>query len=239
MSCRRICRELLWLSRFGELGPSSQPHLDHLVGCRACRDEVGFDREMVRQLRVALAERIEGLQPSPSAWETILARTQTPEPRAASGWWQRSLGLVGRLRTATAMAGTGLALVLALQMEIVPLPATAPSEGADASPTSAASGASDGNRVYGSRAGDGIAARQVTTAKPHPESVLALPLTRPDVPDLHIVPSQPGELVTLDLTPRTAPPPAEPVTSGEESGPAEPETEAQPEPSPAELGVPS
>jgi hypothetical protein len=133
MRCRRICRELLWLARFGEFGPSSQPHLDHLAGCRSCRDEVGYDREMVTRLRAALAARIEGMQPSASAWEGILRRAQAPEPSWLAAWWSRSMGLVGRLRTATAMAGTGLALVLALNMEIMP-PVAAPAAdgGADA-----------------------------------------------------------------------------------------------------------
>lgn len=121
MSCRRHCRELLWLARFGEFGPSSQPHLDHLAGCRSCRDEVGFDRAMVEQLRIALAARIEQAAPSPSAFERILARAQRPEPRPAARIWEWSTALVGRLRFATAMAGTGLALVLALNMDIVPV----------------------------------------------------------------------------------------------------------------------
>ena len=235
MSCRRICRELLWLSRFGELGPSSQPHLDHLVGCRSCRDEVGFDREMVRQLRVALAERIDGLQPSSSAWETILRRAQTPEPRGLAAWWQRSIGIVGRLRTATAMAGTGLALVLALQMEVMPLPAASPSDGAEASASVLATGAFDGTRVPASERGSG-AIPQVRTAQPHPESVMALPLARPEVPDMQVVLSPPGELVTLELTFRTVSTPAKHSTAEE---PAEPESEAEPAPSPAELGIPS
>lgn len=121
MSCRRICRELLWLARFGELGPSSAPHLEHLAECRGCRDEVGFDRALVRQLRTALASRVEGATPSPSAWEAILERTQRSEPHATTGIRTWSSGVVGRLRFATAMAGTGLALVLALNMEVVPV----------------------------------------------------------------------------------------------------------------------
>jgi RNA polymerase sigma-70 factor (ECF subfamily) len=87
MKCRRICRELLWLARFGEFGPSSQPHLDHLANCRGCRDEVGFDRAMVEQLRIALAERIADAAPSPSAFDRIWARAQTPEPRPAARLW--------------------------------------------------------------------------------------------------------------------------------------------------------
>ncbi len=121
MRCRRICRELLWLARFGEFGPSSQPHLEHLAACRACRDEVGFDRAMVEQLRIALAARIDGATPSPSAWDRILARAQDPEPRVGERLWGWSTSMVSRLRFATAMAGTGLALILALNTQIVPL----------------------------------------------------------------------------------------------------------------------
>jgi hypothetical protein len=127
MSCRRICRELLWLARFGELGPSSQPHLEHLASCRGCRDEVGFDRAMVEQLRAALAERVANAAPSPRAWEGILARAQVPETRPPA---LRLLSLVGRLRFASAMAGTGLALVLALNTQIVPMAVSGPSDGA-------------------------------------------------------------------------------------------------------------
>lgn len=130
MRCRRIRRELLWLARFGEFGPSSQPHLDHLAGCRACRDEVGYDREMVGRLRAALAARIEGMSPSASAWKGILERAQAPEPSRISVWWSRSSSIVARLRTATAMASTGLALVLALNMEVIPVSAPAQTDAA-------------------------------------------------------------------------------------------------------------
>ena len=118
MSCRRACRELLWLTRFGEFGPSSAPHLDHLAGCRSCRDEVGFDRAMVQQLRLALAVRVTNANPSDATWERILARAQTPEPPARIWRWLASI--VAKQRIATAMAGTGLALVLALNMQVVP-----------------------------------------------------------------------------------------------------------------------
>jgi anti-sigma factor RsiW len=121
MSCRRICRELIWLARFGELGPSSQPHLEHLATCRGCRDEVGFDRAMVEQLRVALAERIANASPSPTAWDRIRAQAQVPEPQPAARFLAFRNGLVGKLRFASAMTGTGLALLLALNMEIVPI----------------------------------------------------------------------------------------------------------------------
>ncbi len=119
MSCRRICRELLSFVRFGELGPRSQPHLDHLADCESCRDEIGYDREMVQQLRMALAARVEGMDPSPQAWERILRRAQAPDPEPADSWLGRLGAAALRRRTTTAMAGTALALVLALNMEVV------------------------------------------------------------------------------------------------------------------------
>jgi hypothetical protein len=122
MSCSRVCRELVWLARFGEFGPSSAPHLEHLERCVHCRDEIGFDRALVRQLREALAERIAAEEPSPLAWETIVERTQQPQRAEQSRISAWSTALVGRLRVATAMTGTGLALILAMNMEIVPLP---------------------------------------------------------------------------------------------------------------------
>lgn len=120
MTCRRICRELLWQARFGELGPGSAPHLEHLTDCRACRDELGFDRALVRQLRTALAARVEGASPSPQAWEGVLARMAGPEPRPSRlrAW---STMLVARLRFGSAMAGATLAIVLALNVEVVPV----------------------------------------------------------------------------------------------------------------------
>lgn len=127
MTCRRICRELLWLTRFGEFGPSSQPHLDHLAGCVSCRDEVGYDRAMVQQLRAALAERIEGMAPAPDVWQRILHRAQASEP-ATARLWSWPTAILARLRTASAVTATGLALVLALNMEIVPVAMPSASE---------------------------------------------------------------------------------------------------------------
>lgn len=120
MSCRRICRELLEQTRFGELGPGSAPHLEHLTDCRSCRDELGFDRALVRQLRTALAERIEGAAPSPRAWERILERMTAPEPQPSRlrSW---SALLVERLRVGSAMAGASLAILVALNVEVVPV----------------------------------------------------------------------------------------------------------------------
>src|SRR5918999_6133872 len=113
MRCRRICRELLWLARFGEFGPSSAPHLDHLAGCGHCRDEVGFDRALVQQLRIALAARVAESAPSPGAWGAILERAQAPE-RGLLGFLHGSAGaLAARLRTATAVTAMALAGIIA------------------------------------------------------------------------------------------------------------------------------
>ncbi|MEJ7803888.1 MAG: hypothetical protein WKH68_11050 [Candidatus Limnocylindria bacterium] len=128
MRCRRICRELLWLARFGEFGPSSAPHLDHLAYCGNCRDEVGFDRALVQQLRTALAERAELAAPSPGAWSAILERAQAPE-RGIGAFLHRHAGaLAARLRTATAITAVGLAGVIATSthVTIAPLEAGPP-----------------------------------------------------------------------------------------------------------------
>jgi hypothetical protein len=152
MSCRRVCRELLWLARFGELGADSQPHLEHLTTCRGCRDEVGFDRAMVEQLRAALAERIANAAPPPDAWESILARARAPEPRPI-GWRAWSSALVGRLRL-TALAASGLALVLALNTQVVPM--TVPSSTTDAGSSQGIRLARDAQRPAGRPASAGL-----------------------------------------------------------------------------------
>lgn len=232
MSCRRTCRELLSFVRFGEWGPRSQAVLDHLADCRGCRDEVGLDREMVRQLRAALLERVVGAQPSPAAWEGILRRTQTPEPSRLT-WWERSIGVVGRLRTATAMAGAGLALVLALQMEIMPVPMVTPSHGAEAS-ASIETSVLDPPRLPPRTLQSVGGGPQVRTAPPHPETTMVLPLARPEVPAMQVFPSLPGELGTLDLAILTGS-----TATDASTDPIEPEPDTQPAPSPAELGIPS
>ena len=118
MRCRRICRELLWLARFGEFGPSSAPHLDHLAGCRACRDEVGFDRALVQQLRVALAERIANDEPSSRSWDVILARAQAPEGGIGGFLRAHAALFAARLRTATAVSALALATIIATSTQI-------------------------------------------------------------------------------------------------------------------------
>ena len=118
MRCRRICRELLWLARFGEFGPSSAPHLDHLARCSGCRDEVGFDRALVQQLRIALTERTEQSAPSPNSWGVILERAQAPERGIGAFLHGRAGALAARLRTATAITAMALAGIIATSTQV-------------------------------------------------------------------------------------------------------------------------
>ena len=118
MSCGRLRRELVELFRFGGLDVRSAPHLDHLAACRACRDEVGFDRALVQQLRLALDERVATAAPSADAWSGILARAQVPESRWRRWLRSQSMLLAGRLRTATAVSAMALALVIAAGTDV-------------------------------------------------------------------------------------------------------------------------
>ena len=122
MRCKRICRELLWLARFGEFGPSSVPHLDHLASCSGCRDEVGFDRALVQQLRVTLAERIANEEPSPRAWGVILERAQAPE-RGVGGFLRGHAGsLASRLSVPMAVTAMALAGIIATSTNVATHP---------------------------------------------------------------------------------------------------------------------
>ena len=118
MSCARVCRELLELSRFGELDVRSAPHIEHLVDCRACRDVIGLDRALVQQLRVALQARIDGAAPSSAAWDGILRRTQRPEAGLGAWFRRRSVLVLSRLRTATAVSATALAVLIASSTQV-------------------------------------------------------------------------------------------------------------------------
>ncbi|MGH2356452.1 MAG: hypothetical protein ACRDGJ_00385 [Candidatus Limnocylindria bacterium] len=129
MSCRRLRRELIELFRFGGLDWRSAPHLDHLADCRACRDEVGFDRVLVQQLRAALAERVAGSAPSADAWAAVLARAQAPSVGPRSWLRAHSVSLVARLGAATAVSA--LAIVISTGTDVaIRLPAGWPEGGA-------------------------------------------------------------------------------------------------------------
>jgi hypothetical protein len=76
MSCSQARRELLEYFALGEdLTAHSAPHLAHLESCADCRREMGIDRELVRSLRLALQQRVEGRAPSGASWEQVRSRT--------------------------------------------------------------------------------------------------------------------------------------------------------------------
>lgn len=243
MSCRRICRELLSFVRFGELGPRSQPHLDHLAGCASCREEIGYDREMVQRLRRALAARVEGMDPSPQAWERILRRAQAPDPEPVDSWLGRLGAAALRRRTTTAMAGTALALVLALNMEVVSI---MPAITSDASMEAAIT---DPDGASSQRWARPSASRTDTTATEAvgPRSVV---ISQPDVrmtgivagltpPSAAAVPPDPAPEVRVMFR---ATEPVGPLADDDlldAKSPAQEEPETEPEPQPAEPGQPS
>jgi anti-sigma factor RsiW len=100
MSCSQVRRELLEHFRFDEeLGPRSMPQLAHLESCAECRQEVGIDRELVRHLRRALRERVEGSAPSAASWELVRRRTVE---RPVRSWTVRVLRWGGMLPAAVA-----------------------------------------------------------------------------------------------------------------------------------------
>jgi hypothetical protein len=209
VSCRRIRRELLWLVRFGDFDAASAPHLEHLAGCQGCRDEVGLDRALVRQLRTALAARIGDASPSPSAWEGVLARMSQPEPSILRPWSAR---LAAFLRAGSAMAGASLALIMALNLELAPIgsipsPASSDPEVVSAS-TPAGRGA--GLRHWEGRApaaGTGLVHEELATVVWVPTPSEQLPLARTTL----------AESASEDAD---AAPPADPVEDAQDGGPA-------------------
>jgi hypothetical protein len=208
MSCRRLRRELLWLVRFGELDAGSARHLDHLAGCRECRDEVGLDRALVRQLRTALAERIGDATPSPSAWEGVLARMAQPEAAAIRSWTAR---LASLLRAGSAVAGASLALVMALNLEMAPIGALPVPGGGDGESITASTpaGRGAGLRHWEGRApaaGTGLVRSEQSTIVWLPTPHEQLPLERTSLASA--------------ADEAEARPPSEPVDDPAQGGPA-------------------
>jgi anti-sigma factor RsiW len=100
MSCSQVRRELLeHFALSGELGPRSGPHLAHIESCAECRQEVGIDRELVKQLRRALRDRVEGGAPSEASWELVRRRTVD---RPVRPWSVRALHWGGMASAAAA-----------------------------------------------------------------------------------------------------------------------------------------
>ena len=111
-------RQLVDCVRFGDVARCSAAQLDHLDGCHGCRDEIGVDQAVVRQVRRALQARVAGRSPSPQAFAQIRQRALAEEPpaatRAALAPQPASrLGRLLQLRTPlrTLAAGSALALI--------------------------------------------------------------------------------------------------------------------------------
>lgn len=230
MSCHRVRRALLWMTRFEEFGPDSELHLDHLAGCRACRDEIGCDRELVRQLRAALAARVDGMEPSPAVWDQVRVLAQQPERRRFRWPWRRLGDALGAARSMAAMAGTGLALVLALNTQVVTVtlsPSDAPTPGVQSQRTSGVPSAWDRLPLSGAAAGGGGGTTLNLTAQPDPEGLLvnvdtgavAASLAQPAEQEPAPAPASKAVFVmTLPLAPE--PPPA---VAGHDAASEEPE----------------
>lgn len=117
MSCSRVRRELLAQMAFNEeLGPRSGPHLAHLESCVECRNEVGIDRALVRQLRRALQQRVEGSAPPTAAWELVRRRTVDSPERP----WTARLVQWGGMATALAAGIMTIAVTAAPQASLAP-----------------------------------------------------------------------------------------------------------------------
>jgi hypothetical protein len=144
MSCRRVRRELLDQLRFGTVDRRSSASIDHLVGCPSCREEIGIDQALVRQLRRALLARVEGAAPSPRAWEAIRARALAEESvqghgvPSRAGWFTRfgRLSLQGSALRALATAGALAVMVFVTGGRLAGLTGASPLAAAPARPTS-------------------------------------------------------------------------------------------------------
>lgn len=118
MSCKRARRELLDYFAFGEeLGSRSDPYLAHMQSCAECREEVGIDRALVKSLRRALRERVEGRAPSRSSWELVRRRTVDSPTRP---WTARVIQWGGMVSGAAVAAVMLFAVATAPQSRLFP-----------------------------------------------------------------------------------------------------------------------
>jgi anti-sigma factor RsiW len=118
VSCSRARRELLEQFALGEeLGPRSAPHLAHLESCADCRREVGIDRQLVKSLRRALGERVEGYAPSEASWGAVRRRTVD---RPVQPWTARVVHLGGIVSAAAAAGIMIFAVATAPEMQLFP-----------------------------------------------------------------------------------------------------------------------
>lgn len=119
MSCSQARHELFEYFALGEeLTPHSAPHLAHLESCADCRREMGIERELVHNLRLALRARVEGHGPSESTWEQVRSRTVDHPARP---WTPRSVNWRGMVSAAAAAGMMLFAVATAPQTTTLPM----------------------------------------------------------------------------------------------------------------------
>jgi anti-sigma factor RsiW len=118
VSCKRARSELLDYFAFGEeLGSRSDPYLAHVQTCEECRTEIGIDQALVKSLRRALRERVEGRVPSAASWQLVRLRTVDRQERP---WASRLVQWGGMASAATAAVLLLFAVVTAPDSRILP-----------------------------------------------------------------------------------------------------------------------
>ena len=138
MSSCRHSRELVELFRYGAPDERSEGQLRHLGACDRCRDEIGFDRQLVRALQDVLHARVAGAAPSPAAWAAIRREAELQRARPRWGW----LGSLAAISRGVGGAAAVSALAVVLIVFGGQRPVTAPLDtGTDAEAAAAARGA--------------------------------------------------------------------------------------------------
>lgn len=118
VSCKRARSELLDYFAFGEeLGSRSDPYLAHVQTCAECRMEIGIDQALVKNLRRALRERVEGREPSAASWQLVRSRTVD---RQEHPWAARVVQWGGMASAATAAVVLLFAVVTAPDSRALP-----------------------------------------------------------------------------------------------------------------------
>lgn len=126
MSCHKVSRALLERFRFGELGADCDEYLEHVERCHDCQNAIAVDRAVASQLRRALRERVDGLEPSPAVWRAVRLQATDPEPPTA--WWATAvLSLSHAMKVMVPATAVMLAAVLSI---------SAPEIGSEESPSS-------------------------------------------------------------------------------------------------------
>ena len=148
MSCRRICRELLWLVRFGDFDAGSPRISSTWPAARAAATRSAW----IARWCASCGPRSPSASAMPRRPDRLGGRAGPDGPAGADGapW----LEAAAFLRAGSAMAGASLALVLALNLELAPIGA-APDRRTPGITASAPAGQARASALGGPRAGRG------------------------------------------------------------------------------------